>query len=218
MVVGLVTVHSKNPLYTACHDWFLPFQFLTIFVWFRVFLLTTHWFVSCLATTTYLCRLCHSSLLDKEDRFVCLHTVTFLSTTVWVFFLAIPYGMHLVVPTHHSFFWVVCHFSKTSPQKEYEREPKNRLSFLPIAKSYSILPLTHDPLLLYWLGIGWQCLGFVRAPLPVYAKSLSAAYAFAIVWRLVCAFCRLSFTSYSVNRFLIFHFLLACSFQGLGLA
>ena len=56
------------------------------------------------------------------------------------------------------------------------------------------------------------------APLLLYVESLSAAHAFAMVWRLVCAFCRLSLTSYNMNCFLIFHFLLACSFQGLGLA
>ena len=39
-----------------------------------------------------------------------------------------------------------------------------------------------------------------------------------MVWRFICAFCRSSMTSYDVNCFLIFHSLLACSFQGLSLA
>ena len=80
-----------------------------------MFLRTTHWFVSCLATTTYLCWLCHSLLPDKEDYFVCLLTVTFS--------LTIPHGMYLVVLTHPTFFWVVCHPSRISPSKEYELEP-----------------------------------------------------------------------------------------------
>ena len=105
--------------------------------------LTTYWFVNCLAATTYLCWLCYSSLLDKKDYFVCLFTVAFLSTIMWVFSLAIPHGMHLVVPTHLSFFWVVCHPSKTSPVKESEREPQSKLSLLPTTRPYPLLPLTH---------------------------------------------------------------------------
>ena len=110
-----------------------------------MFLLTTHWFVNFPATTTYLCWLCHSPLADKEDCFVFLLTMVFLSTTVWVFSLTISHGIYLVVPTHPSFFWVVCHLSRTSPPKESEHEPQNRLSLLPTAKPYPLLPLTHDP-------------------------------------------------------------------------
>ena len=117
---------------------------------------TTYWFVSCLATTIYLCWLCHSPLPDKEDCFVFLFTVAFLSTTVWVFSLAIPYDMHLMILTHLSFFWVVCHLNRTSPPKESEREPQNRLSLPPTPKSYPLLPLTHD----LPLCIGWVVLHF----------------------------------------------------------
>ena len=108
--------------------------------------------------------------------------------------------------------------SKTSPPKEYERKPHNRLSLFPFVRPYHLLPLTNDPLLLYWLGTGWWCLGLTCASCPVYTKSLSGAYAPAVVWRLVYAFCRSSLTSYGVNCFLIFQSLLACSFQGLDLA
>ena len=113
------------------------------FVWFRVFLPTTHWFVSCPATTTYLHWLCHSPLPDKEDYFVCLLTVAFSPV--------IPHGMHLVVPTHPSFFRVICHPNRTLPPKEYERKPQNRLSLLPSAKPYPLLPLTH-----------YSCIGWVQ--------------------------------------------------------
>ena len=117
-----------------------------------------------------------------------------------------------------SLFWVVCYPSRTFALKKFEREPQNRLSFLPTTKPYPLLPLTHDPPLLYWLGTGWQCLGFVHAPLPMYAKSLSTAHAFAMVWRLVYAFYCSFLTFYGMNCLLIFHSLLAFSFQGLGLA
>ena len=141
---------------------------------------TTHWFVNCSATTTYLYWLCHSPLLDKEGCFVYLFTVAFLSTTVWVFSLAISHGIHLVVPTHPSFFWVVCHPSRISPPKESEWEPQNRLSLLPTTRSYPLLPLIHDPSLLYWLGTGWWCLGFVHTPL------LRTSKACPLLMRLPC--------------------------------
>ena len=94
VVVLLFTARTLNilPAMTV----FLPFYPLTTFVWFRVFLPTTPWFVCCPATTIYLCWLCHSPLPDKEGYFVCLLTVAFS--------LTIPHGMHLVVPTHPAFF------------------------------------------------------------------------------------------------------------------
>ena len=180
------------------------------FVWFRVLLPTTHQFVSCPATTTYLCWLCHSPLPDKENYFICLLTVAFSPT--------IPHDIYLVVSTHPSFFWVVCHPNKISPPKEYEQEPQNRLSILPSTRSYPLLPPTHDPPLLYWLDTGQWCLGLTRAPLPMYAKSLSIVHAPTTIWRLVYAFYCSSLTSYGMNCFLIFHSLLAFFFQGLNLA
>ena len=89
----------------------------------------------------------------------------------WAFSLTIPHGMHLVVPTHTSLFWVVCHLSRTFPLKEFEREPQNRLSLLPTARPYPHLLLTHDPLLLSWLGTSWWCLSFARAPFSCMSKA-----------------------------------------------
>ena len=176
---------------------FLPFYPLTTFVWIWVSFPTTHWFVSCPATTTYLCWLCHSLLPDKENYFVCLFTVAFLSTIAWVFSLAIPHGMHLVVPTHHSIFWMVCHPSKTFPPKKFKREPQNRLSLLLIARPYPLLSLTYDPPLQYWLGTGWGCLGLVRSLLPCMSKAC------LLLMRLPwtggsCAFFHSFLTSYGV--------------------
>ena len=107
--------------------------------------------------------------------------MAFLSTTVWVFSLAIPYGMHLVVPTHPHFFLVVCHPNKTFPLKELEQEPHNRFSLLPTARPYPPLPLTHDPqlpvLARYRLVMSrpYACSTFV------YVQNLFAAHAFAVV-------------------------------------
>ena len=50
--------------------------------------------------------------------------------------------MHLVIPTHLSIFWVVCHPSKTFPPKEFEREPQNMLS--PSSHCQTIPFLTSD--------------------------------------------------------------------------
>ena len=132
---------------------------------------TTHWFVSCPATTTYLCWLYHSPLPNKKIYFVYLLTVAFLSATGWVFSLTISHDMHLVVPTHPSLFWVVCHPNRTFPPKEFEREPQNRFPLLPTARPYPLLPLTHYPPLLYWLDTSWWCLNLVRAPLSCMSKA-----------------------------------------------
>ena len=136
-----------------------------------------HRFVSCLAATTYLCQPRHSLSPGKEDYFVCLFTVTFLSTIVWVFSLAIPHGMHLVVPTHFSFFWVVSHPNKTLPPKESEQEPQNRLSLLPTAKPTSSPLPTILVLIRYRLVVPRLC----ACSTSTYVQSLSAAYAFAMV-------------------------------------
>ena len=56
--------------------------------------------------------------LDKEDYFVYLPIVLSVSALS----LPIPHGMHLVVPAHPYFLWVVCHPSKTFPPKEPEQE------------------------------------------------------------------------------------------------
>ena len=139
-----------------------------------------HRLVSCLAITTYLCWLRHSPSPDKKDYFVCLLTLAFLSTTVWVFSLAIPHGMHFVVSTHPCFFWVICHPNRTLPLKESKQKPQNRLSLFPTARPYPLLPLTHDPPFLYWLGTGWWCLGFAHTPL------LRTSKACPLLMRLPC--------------------------------
>ena len=62
-----------------------------------------------------------------------------------MFYLPIPHGMYLVVPTHLYFFWVVCHPSRTFLPKELEWEPQNRFFPLPTTRPCPFLPLTHDP-------------------------------------------------------------------------
>ena len=73
--------------------------------------------------------------------------------------------MHLVILTHFSLFWVVCHLNMTFPPKEFKQEPQNRLPLLPTLKPYPLLPLTHGPPPLHWLGTGWWCLNLVCASL-----------------------------------------------------
>ena len=135
---------------------------------------------------------------------------------MWVFSLAIPHGMHLVVPTHHSIFWVVCHPSRTFSPKKFKQEPQNRLSLLPIARPYPLLSLTHDPPLQYWLGTSWWCLGLVRSLLPCMSKAC------LLLMRLPwtggsCAFFHSFLTSYGVNCFMILHSLSLASSKGLAL-
>ena len=153
----------------------------------------------------------------KKSILFCLFTMEFLSIARWVFPLTIPHGMHLVVLTHFSLFWVVCHPSRTFPPKEFEQEPLNRLPVLPTLRSYLLLPLTHDPPLLYWLGIGWRCLGLVRAPFSCVSKAClllmrlpwskgSSMHSTAHSWPLMV------WTIFWPSIFM------ACFLQGLGLA
>ena len=100
---------------------------------------------------------------NKEGYLVCLPTVLQCECSLS---LPIPNGMHLVVPTHHYFFCAVCCPSKTFPSKEFEQEPQNRFSPLPIARP---CPFTSDSWphhFPYWLVAGWWCLGLAHASLP----------------------------------------------------
>ena len=73
--------------------------------------------------------------------------------------------MHLVIPTHlPSFGWYFIptgHFS----QKSLSENPRIGSPFLPTARPYILLPLTHGPPLLYWLGTSWWYLSLVCASL-----------------------------------------------------
>ena len=88
--------------------------------------------------------------------------------------------MHLVVPAHPCFLWVVCH----------------------LMPSY-LWSMTSPPPVLagYRLVISGPCTCFTS----MYIQNLSAAHASAVVWRLVCTSCRPSLASYGVNHFLASH-------------
>ena len=149
--------------------------------------------------------------ITRQRRLFCLLAYRGVSYLFWcVCSFPILHGMHLEVPTHLSLFWVVSHPSRTLPPKEYEQEPQNRPSLLPTTKPYPLLPLTHDPPLLYWLGTSWRYLGFAHASLLCTSK----ACLLLTHWRLVCVFCHSSLTSYGVNCFMIFHSLWLTSLKG----
>ena len=52
--------------------------------------------------------------------------------------------MHLVIPTHHYFFWAVCHPSRTFPQKSLSRNPRIGFPLSP-PPDHTLLPLTYNP-------------------------------------------------------------------------
>ena len=136
----------------------------------------------------------------KQKRLFCLFACYgFFSPLQCVCSLSvsIPHGIHLVVPTHHCFFWV--HFIPTGhfPQKCLSKNL--RIGFFPLPTARPCL-LTHDHHFLYWLGIGWWCLGLARA-----SPSSPVAHAFAVFWRLVCTFYRALLAFYCVGCFPICH-------------
>ena len=153
-------MHNKAPFYSARRDRILPFQPLTTFFWSGC---------PCRPLTGLSIAqpppLTCAGRDTRQRMLFCLFTCR---ATVWVHSLSlpIPHGMHLVVPAHPCFLWVVCHPSRTYPLKEPEQEPQNRFSPLPTA--WPCL-LTSDPWphhLLYWLDTGWWCLGLACASFP----------------------------------------------------
>ena len=92
-----------------------------------------------------------------------------------------------------------------------------KIGFLPTARPYPLLPLTHDPplpvLAEYRLVLSRPC----ACSTSVYVQNLFTTHAFVVVWRLVCAFCHSSLTPYGVNCFLISHSLQLASFKGWAL-
>ena len=119
-----------------------------------------------------------------------------LPTTVWVFSLSIPHGMHLVVPTHPCFFWAVCHPNRTFPQKSLSKNPRIGFPFSP-PPDHTLLPLTHDPpppvLVGYRLVKSRPCV----CSTSTCVQNLPAA--FVVVWRLLCTFCCSFLTSYGMS-------------------
>jgi len=88
--------------------------------------------------------------------------------------------MHLVIPTHISSFWVVCHPNKTFPPKKLEQESQNRL---PISSHRQTIPsLTFDP----WptmpilAGYKWVVVEPCACSTPMWVHGLSATHAFAM--------------------------------------
>ena len=98
--------------------------------------------------------------------------------------------------------------------KEPEQEPQNRFSPLSTARPCHLLPLTHDPLLpilaKYMLVIFGPC----ACSTSVYVQNLPTIHALAVVWKLICTFCRPSLISYGVSYFLISHSLWLAPFRG----
>ena len=104
------------------------------------------------------------------------------------FFLLIPYGMHLVVSTQFYFFWVICHLSKTLPQKDLEQEPQNRFFPSPHRQTmpfYLWLMTSPCPVLtgyrLVMFGSRLVMFGSCACFSFMYVQNLSTAHAFVVV-------------------------------------
>ena len=125
--------------------------------------------------------------------------------------------MHLVIPTHFSLFWVLCLPSKTFPPKEFEWEPQNRLPNSPYRQTIHFF--TSDPWPTTPVLAGYR---FV-VPKPcacstsMCVQSLSAAHAFAMACRPICAFYCSFLTSCGMNGFLSIYSLWLASFKGWAL-
>ena len=77
--------------------------------------------------------------------------------------------------------------------------------------------LTYDQPLFILAGYRLVMSGPCACSTSMYVQNLSTAHAFAVVWRLICTFCRPSLTSYGISYFLIFHSLWPAPFRGWAL-
>ena len=165
------TMHNKGPLYTACHDrsfTILPFNYFCL----DVGVLSDHPLVCQLPSHHHLLVLALPLSITRQRKLFCLlvHRVILIHHSVGI--LSYYPSWHAPSGSNSSFPLLGGMSSqRTFPPKEFEWEPQNRLSLLTTARLYLLLPLTHDSPLLYWLGIGWWCLGFVCAPLLCMSKA-----------------------------------------------
>ena len=172
--------HGKGPFIMPAVTNLLPFCPLTAFVWFERICQPPN------VCDTYprqtKAGLFHSSVYCNTSflpRYKC-----FLSLSLKACTQRFPLKLA-------SFGWSIIPAGRIS-QKGLGRSRK--IDFFPSPHHQTIppLPLTSGPWphhILYWLGTGWWCLGLVRASLSDMSKSLPAAHAFAVIWRLsVCVF------------------------------
>ena len=134
---------QKGVLYRACRDWYLLFQPLAAFFWCGCPcrpLTSRQWF-----NHHHLPVLAVPLPSAKQKRLFCLfacYGFFYPLQCVCSLSVSIPHGIHLVVPTHHCFFWV--HFIPTGhfPQKCLSKNL--RIGFFPLPTARPCL-LTHDP-------------------------------------------------------------------------
>ena len=128
--------------------------------------------------------------------------------------------MHLVIPAHLCFFWVVCHPSRTFPPKEFEREPQNRLP--PSSHHHTTPSLTFDLLFtgLVLTGCKWVVSEPCAYSTPKWVHCLSGVHAFAITYEFVWSYCVFCCLFYSLWREWVigFSFFASRFFFGLGIA
>ena len=80
--------------------------------------------------------------ITRQRKLFCLLVHHGIPIRIKVDILIISHGMHLVVPTHLSLFWVVFHSSGTFSPKEFKQESQNRIPHSPHCQT--IPSLTFD--------------------------------------------------------------------------
>ena len=137
-------------------------------------------------------QVCAISTLARQRQvcFVPLYIVTLLPATVLMLSLSTLKTCTQRFPLKlASFGWSIIPVGRTS-QKGLGSSRKIDLFPSPHHQTIPPLPLTSGPWphhVLYWLGTGWWCLDLARAFLSDMSKSLPAAHASAVIWRLsVC--------------------------------
>ena len=142
--------------------------------------------------------------------------MAFLSTIVWVFSLHLSWHE----PSSSNSFLLLLGGKSSqqdiTPKRIWAGTPEYAF---PSLYRQTIPSLTSNPWPTTPILVGYRLMvfGLCACSTYVYFQSLFAAHAFVMVWRLVCAFCYSSLTSYGVNYFLISHSLWTAPFRGWAL-
>ena len=90
--------------------------------------------------------------------------------------------MHLVIPTHPSLFWVICHPSRTFLLKELEQEPQNRLPRSPCRQTIPFLTSNPWPTAPVLARYKWVVPKPCACSTSMCVHGLSVVHAFAMAW------------------------------------
>ena len=176
--------------YTVCRDKIYRFAPQLLLTWCGCPYKATHWSVGRSTITTTLCWLRHVPFLDKRVllyfialrdiplwiRVGCFLLLTPIACTKWFKFIFSFFGWYVIIAGHF-------------PQKSLSGNSRIDFALLPIARPYHLLPLTHGPLRMYWLGTSGWCLSLVLLHSHVSPWLVCSSCVYGCLWICLVLLC-----------------------------